>query len=169
KATLSVRARPSIAQLDCSADGNRVVTLSAGQAPQFWDLSGGGEKGPELPSGAKALSVACAPDGKAVAGGRSTGDFLLGNGAPGEELATLSGHKGAVGAVAYSADGRSLISGSADRTAMVWDVAAGRARAVLRSHDKGITVAALSADGSAAATSGQDQLLYTWKIPGGRR
>jgi WD40 repeat protein len=40
----------------------------------------------------------------------------------GQKVATLTGHRGPVAALAFSRDGRRLVSGSSDTTALIWDV-----------------------------------------------
>jgi WD40 repeat protein len=67
--------------------------------------------------------VGFSPDGKAVAAGSVDGVVRLWDVATGRNLLQLTGHRGAVFALAFSADGRRLASASWDGTVLVWDLA----------------------------------------------
>ena len=55
----------------------------------------------------------------------------------GEELRTLRGHEGGVGAVTLMADGRRAVSGAWDGMLKVWDLDSGVALSTLRGHETG--------------------------------
>src|SRR5262249_56405775 len=77
-----------------------------------------------------------------------------------QELAhELTGHDGAVTAVAYSPDGRWLVSGGDDRTLRVWDAATGAAAAV---HELDTQVKALcfAPDGRTLFTGNGNTTCY---------
>jgi WD40 repeat protein len=168
KATATVKARPGLTRVGCSADGRLAVTLSATGLAQLWDLDAAREITAELPADARAFAVALAPDGKTAAVGLKSGDVILLDPSTGKALATLSGHKGPVGGLAFSDDSRLLATGSADRTARIWSVTAQQARFVVRRHDKGVLAVALSNDGGVLATTGEDKAIYTWNLPARR-
>ena len=54
-------------------------------------------------------------------------------------MRTLSGHTGAVQAVAVTPDGRQAVSGSGDNTLRVWDLASGETVRTLSGHTGWVT------------------------------
>ena len=73
---------------------------------------------------------------RAVSGG-SDGPVRVWDLATGREQAQLTGHAGAVSAVAVTADGARAVTGGDDGTVRVWDLATGRQQAQLTGHDGG--------------------------------
>jgi WD40 repeat protein len=72
-----------------------------------------------------ASAVAVSPSGRLIASGDSRGDHevRIWDAAKGEQLYSLSGHKGAVVGLAFGAGDDDLVSISRDGTAVVWDLA----------------------------------------------
>jgi WD40 repeat protein len=77
--------------------------------------------------------------------------------------ATLSGHDGAVTAVAFAGTGRGL-SGGRDRTVRVWDVAARQPIAVLEGHADTVLSVDATADGARAASASADGTVRLWDL-----
>ncbi|HXL87390.1 MAG TPA: WD40 repeat domain-containing protein, partial [Streptosporangiaceae bacterium] len=71
----------------------------------------------------------------------------------------LTGHKGAVWAVAVAPDGSWLATGSADGTVRIWDAATGQERAVLTGHKDSVLAVAVAPDGSWLATGSGDDTV----------
>ena len=83
-----------------------------------------------------------------------TGRCGSGTRPPGSERATLTGHTGAVAAVAVAPDGSWLATGGWDGTVRIWDAATGRERATLTGHTGWVAAVAVAPDGSWLATGG---------------
>ncbi len=67
--------------------------------------------------------VQFSPDGTLLAVANDAGAISLWNVASRNKIATLSGHVGAVGALAFNPEGSILASGGADKTVRLWNVA----------------------------------------------
>ena len=108
-----------------SQDGEvLIVPASSGSAIAIWDFPNRRLKQilPIFHKGREICSMAISPDGSRIAvgdvytGGLSVWDLIHGR-----LLVTLSGHNGAVTALAWTPDGTRLVSSSTDRTVRVWD------------------------------------------------
>jgi len=75
---------------------------------------------------------------------------------------TLTGHDGAVNAVAPTPDGRRAVSASDDRTLRVWDLATGAELARLTGHEASVLAVALTPDGRRAVSASDDRTLRVW-------
>jgi WD40 repeat protein len=63
----------------------------------------------------------------------------------------LTGHDGAVLAVAVTQDGRRAVSGSNDRTVRLWDLKSGQILRTLTGHTDTISAVAVTPDGRHAS------------------
>jgi tetratricopeptide (TPR) repeat protein len=86
----------------------------------------------------------------------------------GREILTLTGHAGAVTAVAFSPDGKRLASLSRDHTARVWDGTTGREVFALVGHRGPLTALAYARRGDVIATAGEDRTVRVWDNATGR-
>jgi WD40 repeat protein len=71
------------------------------------------------------LTIACAalsPAGERLVVGEGRGALFVTNTENGERIAELTGHRGAISAVAWHPDGKLLYSAASDTTILVWDV-----------------------------------------------
>ena len=82
--------------------------------------------------------------------------------ATGQQRATLTGHAGAVDAVAIAPDGTWLASASCDGTVRIWDPATGQQRATLTGHTGAVTAVAIAPDGTWLATGSDDGTVRIW-------
>jgi WD40 repeat protein len=147
------------------------------------------------PPGNVVYAIAISPDGStlAAAGGRrdmargrfpttyaADADVRLWNlarpAAPTPVGKPLTGHTGAVNALAFSRDGAILASGSSDSTVRLWDVSSpGRPLSVgepLTGHTGAVNALAFRpvdvGDITVLATTGTDQTIRLWELPAAR-
>jgi len=119
----------AVRNLAFSADGKTLATShfawsaknkQSKETISLWEVASAKERlRLEAPEG---LTLAFAPDGWSLASGGGAAARLYDTGT-GQELARLTGHRGAIATMSFSADGKILASGSSDTTVLLWDVA----------------------------------------------
>src|SRR5207249_12003241 len=81
------------------------------------------------------------------------------------EIATLKGHTGAVGGMAFSPDGQTLATGSDDKTVRLWSLAPGRRPGVLQGRTGwAFSALAFSPDSRLLAAGGHDDKVRLWDV-----
>lgn len=85
---------------------------------------------------------------------------------------TLTGHRGAVNAVAFTADGKTLVAAAGQPALFgevrVWNVADGNLIRIVEGHADALYSVAISPDGKTMATGGYDQRIKLWELATGR-
>ena len=104
------------------------------------------------------------PDGKPLATGSYDQQIKLWNTETGAELRTLTGHNGAVHALAFHPKGRLLASASGDRTVKLWDVDTGERLETFGQPLLDQYTVAFSPDGGQLAGAGVDNRIRIWQI-----
>jgi RNA polymerase sigma factor (sigma-70 family) len=88
--------------------------------------------------------------------------------ASGKVLASLTGHRARINALALSSDGKTLASAGDDRSVHLWDLAAGKELRRLEGHDGDVTRVAFAPDGRTLASAGADRTIRLWDVAAGR-
>jgi WD40 repeat protein/serine/threonine protein kinase len=116
-----------------------------------------------LPGGI--YDLAFSPDSLLLAASSdSDGTVQLWDCASLKELATLSGHKLNVRALAFSPDGRLLATACIDNTVKFWSTTNFVEQATLRGHKEGVNGVAFSPDSQTLATASWDKTLKLWHV-----
>ena len=89
-------------------------------------------------------------------------------GLPRTNVATLSGHEGAVMAVCYNVQGDYCISGGADRTVRLWNPSKGLQIKSYTAHAHGVLGVCASTDNARIASVGGDKQVFLWDVATGR-
>jgi WD40 repeat protein len=144
-ATLEGHTQP-VESLDFSSDG-KLLASAGGAIVRLWDTTTWRRREARIQHSPPVLCVRFSPDAKILASSDGDKDsphgeseqavVILWNLAAGTEVARLSGHTGAVRALAFSPDGRTLASGSADQTVKLWDIRTGELRETIKPGGNG--------------------------------
>jgi WD40 repeat protein len=112
----------SVVSLVFSPDGKTLATGNNEDGRiRVWALPGGQEIH-ELERAGFAIHLAYSPDGSLLITGTSDGKITIWDTSTWSQVATLSGHTGAVTGVAFTPDGQYIVSGSEDGTIRFWAV-----------------------------------------------
>ncbi len=160
---------------------NRVGYAAEGEGEMYWlePLPGGREAVAAANAGAlnqlavlqhaASLSgnVVFSPDGSRLASGTEDGAVYLWETATGLQKFALTGHAGAITALAFSADGAVLASGDAEGVVRLWNAALGQEQFALTGHESAVSRLAFSKDGSLLASGSTDGIVRLWDVTTG--
>jgi WD40 repeat protein len=150
-----------------SPDG-KFLAASAGDVLHLWDLAAGVDLRQVRRPGILAVSLAFAPDGKAVAAASSDTSVRVYEVATGREAARVAVEVPTQEPVlAYSPTGQLLAVGGADRAIHLWDVGAGKERRRLEGHRQALSAVAFAPDGRLLASAGPGDPLRLWNPAAG--
>ena len=83
--------------------------------------------------------------------------------ATGQNTITLTGHTGAVSAIAYAPDGRTIATGSYDRTVRLWDANTGKHKTTFTGWTP-VSSLIYSPDGRTLASDNWDHTVLLWEV-----
>jgi hypothetical protein len=89
-------------------------------------------------------------------------DFSGGSSGSGQRLLTLSGHSGAVTALAFAPGGRTLVSGSADKSLKIWDAVSGQVLKTLTGDTETVSTVAFLPNGKRIVSGSFDRTVIIW-------
>lgn len=107
--------------LRLAPSGDQLLGCTIDRTMELWTAAG--KRGTFAPAGEQLLTPALSHDGRRGLSGGASGKIDLWDvDRPEAAIRRLSGHTGAVRALAFSADGRRAVSGGDDRTVRVWNL-----------------------------------------------
>ncbi|HPH96611.1 MAG TPA: protein kinase [Anaerolineaceae bacterium] len=145
------------------AYGSLLATAGQSGLVRIWDLREGRELKLTLGSSAVNVNALCLiPGQKWVAAGEENGEVRLWHMETGKEMLTLTGHTGAVLALAASPNGQLLATAGQDGIIKVWDTSIGRLLITLEGRRVDITGLAFTPDGRWLVSAAADGTLSVW-------
>jgi WD40 repeat protein len=102
------------------------------------------------------------PDGRTLASTCDDCTIKLWDLPAGRNVATLEGHAGWLGCLAFSPDGQTLATGSDDLTVKLWDRVTGLVRGSLDGPASLPRAVAFTPDGKTLAAVAEDRVLFRW-------
>lgn len=142
--------------LEFSRDGALLLASGPGGALNLWDAATGELARTLVRTPAPVVDLALSPDGKLAAAACEDGLIRLWTVSrdAGPDERVLTGHAGAVNAVAFHPGGTLLASAGDDQKLKLWDLATGKELATLSGHRTGIRDLAFAPDGRRLASVG---------------
>ncbi len=151
-----------VSAVQISPDGAWVAAASYGGRVMIWTLSGEEVVGFKV-SDKNLSSVAFSPQGDALAAAGLGDDISIWSLPSAERIATLTGHKTAVGSLSYIQGGRYLVSLGYEQQVKFWDTLTGQETRSVRAKDAGVRGMVISSDGGTAALS-MESKVELWSV-----
>ena len=168
-----------ITSIAYAPDGTTIITGNSDGGARVWDAETLQRKGTLRGHKGSVTAVVYSPDGTTIATGggwnsRSAGrkerddTVRLWDADTGEHIATFTGHKSSINALAFSPDSTTIASASSDDTVRLWDVLKREHKATLTGHTKGINAIVYSPDGRTIASTSRDKTVRLWNADTGK-
>ena len=110
--------------------------------------------------------MAFAADGQTIASGGEDKIVKLWDRTTGQLKLTLTGHAGAVRALAFAPDGKTIASAGDEKTIVLWDPRTGKATSTLKGHEAAIRTLAFAPGNLGLLASGSDDRTVRLWAPG---
>jgi WD40 repeat protein len=113
------------------------------------------------------MTFALSPDGRRLIAGGEKKTVKIWDVETEQELRSLEGHSGDVGATAFSpdAEGRWVASAGEDSTVKIWDSRSGKLKHNFRGHTGIVTSLAFSPNGRWLYSGSRDKTVKVWDVP----
>jgi WD40 repeat protein len=141
-------------------DGKQAASGSEDGSIRLWPLSATDDHRASTEATDSVWAVAVSPDGKRIAAAGADRTVRVYDAASGKLLKTLTGHKGAIPAVAFVGND-AVASASGDKLVKVWDLASGQA-ADLVGHGAAVLAVAADEAGKLLASGSVDHTVRGW-------
>lgn len=156
--------RSRVTRLALSPDGDWIAAAGA-DGVRLWHRETGTAQR-QLAAREWVTDVAWQPDGGAIATSGRTSVITLWNPTTGQQLRTLSGHRGWVNGVAFSTTGQLLASAGDDGTVRLWNALTGAPARIWTGHEGRVTSVDWNSQGQ-VASAGDDGTVRLWSLTTG--
>jgi WD40 repeat protein len=108
-------------------------------------------------------NVSFSPDGHWLVSTHGDGAIMIWDVEDRNQVASLNGHSGPVGAVAWASNGKQIASASEDRSVVIWNAETGQKESVLLGANSRLTGVAISKDAELISTSSFEREIAIWE------
>lgn len=154
--------------VEFSADGRWLVSASADQTAQVWDLTSGERLTQPLKHEAAVLHASFSPDSSRVVTASADGTARLWETSTGQPIGPPWTHRGRVLRARFNAKGDRVVTASADGTARIWNALTGEAVTPPIEHQSAVIDAVFSPDGRRLATASSGDYGRVWDAATGQ-